>query len=102
MIVFIGGWAIVDAVTGDAERILDGGVGFAALTVGYFALGVAGVTGMAVRALGGTDDLAGPLGILLASLVTGVVLSGWIASGERAGPWKGELETQGVDVRPSG
>jgi hypothetical protein len=173
MLVFVGGWALVDTLHGDAERVLDdglgfflyltaaftmggvgwatgqwlllrrrvpqagrwilgGAVGFAVLTVGYFALServpelasevlhnlaggaamaliqipvvrrltgrgnagvpiaavalvVAGLVSMAVRAAGGTDDLGGPLGIVAASLITGVVLSGWIAATGRNG-----------------
>jgi hypothetical protein len=50
------------------------------VVVGALALVAAGITHLIVRALGGTDDLAGPLGVLVAALVTGTVLSGWIAS----------------------
>jgi hypothetical protein len=64
------------------------GRGRAWVPVAGVALIVAGLVSMGVRALGGTDDLGGPLGILAASLITGVVLSGWVASqgGERTMP----------------
>jgi MFS family permease len=38
----------------------------------------AGITHLVVRGLGGSDDLAGPLGVLVAALVIGTVLSGWL------------------------
>lgn len=37
--VLVGGWSVVDAVTGDAERLLEDGAGFALYLVGAFTLG---------------------------------------------------------------
>lgn len=41
-LVFIGGWFIVEAITGDADRILDDGVGFSLSLVIGFSLSAAG------------------------------------------------------------
>lgn len=189
MLVFVGGWSILESVTGDADRILDDGVGFflyltaaftvggaglatgqwlllrrrvphvagrwvlggaagfAIVAIGYFALYervpellndvvhnlaggvvmgaiqipvvrrltgrsrgwlmvaaasmiIAGTISALVRSLGGTDDLGGPLGVASATLLTGFVLSRWIADTMTPGTSAPAATASGVAHEP--